>query len=134
MLENFRNSRYCSTYVDNNLRFANWKRNPVTGCKCRHETVVDACGCSPNDFLPDDWSKINATAKKQLYFGRKFEPVVSQSVLDEVDFWIDGEKGQNRHAGSKNGASLEHSSRTSYWQNIYHFLVFTNSRLGRTGE
>ena len=64
-----------------------------------------------SDLLPDDWHKINATAKKQLFFGRKFEPVVSQSVLDMVDVWIDG---GNRF--------IDHSSRTRYWQNMYHHI------------
>ena len=41
-----RNSKFCSTYVNNNLHLTNWKRN--IGCKCQHKNVVDWCGCSPN--------------------------------------------------------------------------------------
>ena len=40
------------------------------------------------DFTPEDWNKLKATGKKQLFFGRKFEPVICQSMLDEVDLWV----------------------------------------------
>ncbi|XP_045766664.1 LOW QUALITY PROTEIN: xylosyltransferase oxt [Maniola jurtina] len=51
-----RNSRFCNTYVDNNLHVTNWKRK--LGCKCQYKHVVDWCGCSPNDFRTEDWPRI----------------------------------------------------------------------------
>ncbi|GLH11058.1 Xylosyltransferase oxt [Gryllus bimaculatus] len=51
-----RNSKFCNTYVDNNLHVTNWKRR--LGCKCQYKHVVDWCGCSPNDFKPDDWPRL----------------------------------------------------------------------------
>lgn len=48
-----RNSHFCHTYIDNNLHVTNWKRK--LGCKCQYKHVVDWCGCSPNDFRPEDW-------------------------------------------------------------------------------
>lgn len=51
-----RNSKFCETYVDNNLHVTNWKRR--LGCKCQYQHVVDWCGCSPNVFKMDDWSRL----------------------------------------------------------------------------
>ena len=41
-----RNSRFCSTCVNNNLHLINWKRE--IGCSCKVKLPVDYCGCSPN--------------------------------------------------------------------------------------
>lgn len=107
-----RNSRFCSTYVNNNLRLTNWKRSQ--GCKCQHRAIVDWCGCSPNDFLPSDWSKVNSTRSRQVFFGRKFEPVVSQNIINMLDTWIYPETEMEVE---KNDPSWQ-----NYWQNIYHHL------------
>lgn len=101
-----RNSKYCNTYVDNNLHVTNWKRK--LGCKCQYKHVVDWCGCSPNDFRPDDWLRIQATESKQLYFARKFEPVINQAVVLQVEEWLFGPAPTNL-------VNLR-----SYWQSVYH--------------
>jgi protein xylosyltransferase len=41
-----RNSRFCSTKMNNNLHPTNWNR--TQGCKCEYKTM---CGCSPNVYL-----------------------------------------------------------------------------------
>ena len=41
-----RNSRFCSTVVNNNLHLINW--NKKIGCNCKVKHPVDYCGCSPN--------------------------------------------------------------------------------------
>lgn len=97
-----RNSKFCSSIVNNNLHLTNWNRKQ--GCKCQHKAVVDWCGCSPNDFKIKDWSKLNATAAKPLFFARKFEAIVSNSVINRLEAWIYG------HLERANG----------YWQNLYH--------------
>lgn len=74
-----RNSIFCDSYIDNNLHITNWKRK--LGCKCQYRHICDWCGCSPNDFKPEDWIRLQATETKQLFFGRKFEPVVNQLVI-----------------------------------------------------
>ncbi len=102
-----KNSEFCSTYVNNNLRMTNWKRH--LGCKCQHKAIVDWCGCSPNDFLPDDWHKLNSTRSKDIFFARKFEPVVNQAVLDMVDREL-----------LRDESSVQ--TEKSYWQNIFHHL------------
>lgn len=61
-----RNSKFCNTYVDNNLHVTNWKRR--LGCKCQYQHVVDWCGCSPNVFKPDDWARLQV---------RKFSCIVN---------------------------------------------------------
>lgn len=53
MLEN---SPACETLVDNNLRVTNWNRK--LGCKCQYKHIVDWCGCSPNDFKPQDFLRL----------------------------------------------------------------------------
>ena len=100
------NSKYCHSYVPNNLLAINWKRN--IGCKCQQRHIVDWCGCSPNDIKPQDWKNIATTFNKNLFFARKFEPVVSQEILNMIDDWIFGESHSEIH------------SRNSYWNNIYH--------------
>lgn len=46
----------CDSLVDNNLRVTNWNRK--LGCKCQYKHIVDWCGCSPNDFKPQDLIRI----------------------------------------------------------------------------
>lgn len=50
------NSHMCDSLVDNNLRVTNWNRK--LGCKCQYKHIVDWCGCSPNDFKPQDLIRI----------------------------------------------------------------------------
>jgi len=95
------------------LHLTNWRRD--RGCKCQHKKVVDWCGCSPNDLLPQDWNRINNTFKKEIFFGRKFEPSISLSILDMVDQWI-----QDGDAQEQQQQQQQPSRR--YWQNIYHHL------------
>lgn len=102
-----RNSKFCNTYIDNNLHVTNWKRK--LGCKCQYKHVVDWCGCSPNDFKPDDWLRIQATEDKQLYFARKFEPIINQGIILQVEEWLYGP------------SPLNVPNINSYWQSVYHF-------------
>ncbi|CRL07323.1 CLUMA_CG020302, isoform A [Clunio marinus] len=101
-----RNSVFCDTYIDNNLHITNWKRK--MGCKCQYKSIVDWCGCSPNDFKPDDWPRLQATELKQLFFGRKFEPSINQLIILQLEEWLFG--------------SYPHGfeNLNSYWQNTYH--------------
>ncbi|XP_048525855.1 xylosyltransferase oxt [Dendroctonus ponderosae] len=103
-----RNSKFCHTYVDNNLHVTNWKRK--LGCKCQYKHVVDWCGCSPNDFTLDDWAKVLNTQSRALYFARKFEPIVNQAVILQLELWL-----FNKDTPSKEVANLN-----SYWQNLFH--------------
>lgn len=103
-----RNSHFCGTYVDNNLHFTNWKRK--LGCKCQYRHVVDWCGCSPNDFKPEDWTRLEGTEAKQLFFGRKFEAIISQSLVQRLEDWM------------AVGEVAELENWKSYWQSIYHHL------------
>ncbi|KAK7082661.1 Xylosyltransferase 2 [Halocaridina rubra] len=101
-----RNSEFCQTFTDNNLHVTNWKRK--LGCKCQYKHIVDWCGCSPNDFTPSDWPKLEASASRNLFFARKFEAVINQAVISQVDAWL-----YNSYYSSTPG--LE-----SYWENRYH--------------
>ncbi|XP_069701482.1 xylosyltransferase oxt [Periplaneta americana] len=102
-----RNSHFCDTYVDNNLHVTNWKRR--LGCKCQYKHVVDWCGCSPNDFKPEDWPRLQGTENRQLFFARKFEPVINQAIIDQVEDWLYGPYPSNL-------ANVK-----SYWQSVYHY-------------
>lgn len=101
-----RNSEHCRTYIDNNLHLTNWKRKQ--GCKCQYKAIVDWCGCSPNDFLPEDWAKLEGTRQRQLFFARKFEPIIHQGIMNRVEAWVEGEE------------ALPSLARDSYWQNVFH--------------
>ncbi|XP_043284681.1 xylosyltransferase oxt [Venturia canescens] len=104
-----RNSRFCDTYVDNNLHVTNWKRK--LGCKCQYKAVVDWCGCSPNDFKLEDFARIRNTAERNLFFARKFEPSIDQRIIDKVEEWLYPERAN--HSKSSKGYD-------AYWQNLYH--------------
>ncbi|XP_040583031.1 xylosyltransferase oxt [Lepeophtheirus salmonis] len=106
-----RNSEFCSTYINNNLHLTNWKRK--LGCKCQHKAIVDWCGCSPNDITPLDWAKIKSSVGKNLYFVRKVEPIVSQSILDLIDSELLG---------------ISDIVDDRYWQNLYHYLDENDSK------
>ncbi|BFF99022.1 xylosyltransferase oxt [Drosophila madeirensis] len=101
-----RNTHHCHTYVDNNLHVTNWKRKQ--GCKCQYKHVVDWCGCSPNDFVPDDWPRLLATEQKSLFFARKFEPIINQAVLLQLEEWLYGPY------------TSEYLNLHGYWQSLYH--------------
>ncbi|KAF5304046.1 hypothetical protein FQA39_LY01831 [Lamprigera yunnana] len=109
-----KNSKFCNTYVDNNLHITNWKRR--LGCKCQYKHIVDWCGCSPNDFLPEDWLRIQNTEVRQIFFARKFEPIINQAVILQLEQWL-----YNSHF-NKNLVNIN-----SYWQSIYHHLDLTPS-------
>lgn len=57
------NSRMCDSLVDNNLRVTNWNRK--LGCKCQYKHIVDWCGCSPNDFKPQDLIRIQVSERRE---------------------------------------------------------------------
>lgn len=109
-----RNSKFCNTYIDNNLHVTNWKRK--LGCKCQYKHIVDWCGCSPNDFRPEDWSRIQNTLEKQLYFARKFEAIVNQEIILQLELWLNGKNLEKQDQFVQN--------LYGYWQNIYHFKDF----------
>lgn len=58
------NSHMCDSLVDNNLRVTNWNRK--LGCKCQYKHIVDWCGCSPNDFKPQDLIRIQVSERRGL--------------------------------------------------------------------
>ncbi|XP_032689353.1 xylosyltransferase oxt isoform X2 [Odontomachus brunneus] len=105
-----RNSRFCNTYIDNNLHVTNWKRK--LGCKCQYKAVVDWCGCSPNDFKLEDFDRIQNTADRNLFFARKFEPVIDQRIVDKVEEWLYPDKINKSRAIKAEGYDM-------YWQSLY---------------
>ncbi|KAI2804918.1 Xylosyltransferase 2 [Blomia tropicalis] len=78
-----RNSEFCSTIVNNNLRVTNWQRK--RGCKCQHKNVVDWCGCSPNTFRKKDASRLASTNSRPFFFARKFEHTIDSDIIDFVE-------------------------------------------------
>ena len=104
-----RNSRFCHTYVDNNLHVTNWKRK--LGCKCQYKAVVDWCGCSPNDFKLDDFTRLRGTSQRNIFFARKFEPIIDQRIIDRVEQWL--------YPGLAN-VSINSKGYDMYWQSLFH--------------
>ncbi|XP_077980057.1 xylosyltransferase 1-like [Glandiceps talaboti] len=98
------NCELCETMVDNNLRVTNWKRK--LGCQCQYKKIVDWCGCSPNDFKPEDLAKVKTT--RPAFFARKFEPVINQEAINQLDNWLYGDY------------LIGTPGFDSYWQNLYH--------------
>ncbi|GAB6027222.1 hypothetical protein CHUAL_001512 [Chamberlinius hualienensis] len=104
-----RNSEMCNTFMDNNLHITNWQRE--IGCRCQYKHVVDWCGCSPNAFKPKDWQRLKNSRGNPLYFARKFEPIINQVIIDQLENWLFGPRPENQ------------LGLTSYWQNEYHCNV-----------
>ncbi|XP_072224663.1 xylosyltransferase 2 [Leuresthes tenuis] len=82
------NSHMCDSLVDNNLRVTNWNRK--LGCKCQYKHIVDWCGCSPNDFKPQDLIRIQQLTRP-TFFARKFESTVNQEAIDILDTHLYGQ-------------------------------------------
>ncbi|XP_053673319.1 xylosyltransferase oxt [Anopheles nili] len=101
-----RNSRFCHTYTNNNLHMTNWKRQ--LGCKCQYRHIVDWCGCSPNNFRNEDWDRVQASQHKKLFFARKFEAMVNQAIVLQLEEWIFGPY------------PADYVNLHAYWQNVYH--------------
>ena len=100
------NSRFCDSYADNNLRVTLWRRSQ--GCLCQHRNVVDWCGCSPMVFRTTDWPHLESIMNKSIvFFGRKFEAAIDQSVINRLE-----ERLAN--------ASISHQGWDSYWESVYH--------------
>ena len=78
---------------------------------------MDWCGCSPNDFLPEDKEKLNKTARRDdIFFARKFEPIISQQSVDFLDGWISRGDPDDADLGS------DVPGWRSYWQSVHHHL------------
>uniref|UniRef100_A0A8C7EMN0 Xylosyltransferase 2 n=1 Tax=Neovison vison TaxID=452646 RepID=A0A8C7EMN0_NEOVI len=90
--------------VDNNLRVTNWNRR--LGCKCQYKHIVDWCGCSPNDFKPQDFLRLQQVSRP-TFFARKFESTVNQEVLEILDFHLYGSYPPGTPALK------------AYWENTY---------------
>ena len=89
-----KNSKFCSTYNNNNLRITNWKRH--IGCQCQHKAVVDWCGCSPNVFKMDDWDRITKSKSREVFFARKFDATIDMAVMNSIDQWVYGTSVPNQ--------------------------------------
>lgn len=76
------------------------------------QDVVDWCGCSPNDFKLEDFARIRNTAERNLFFARKFEPVVDQRIVDRVEQWL--------YPKRINASNLP-QGHDMYWQSLYHY-------------
>ena len=72
-------------------------------------------------FKNEDKEMLMASRNKQLFFARKFQPDIAQSMLDEADLLISADN-ENEKLEHHTPTNCEHSSRTRYLQNIYHHL------------
>ncbi|XP_068193445.1 xylosyltransferase 2 [Antennarius striatus] len=101
------NSHMCDTHVDNNLRVTNWNRK--LGCKCQYKHIVDWCGCSPNNFKPQELIRLQQLARP-TFFARKFESTVNQESIDIMDTHLYGHYAPGTVALK------------AYWENLYESL------------
>lgn len=105
------NSKYCSSYADNNLRMTLWRRSQ--GCLCQHRHVVDWCGCSPMVFRTADWTHLTSVMGKSIvFFARKFEASIDQSILNRLEENI-------------TKISPNYPGWNSYWESAFHIADVT---------
>ncbi len=108
------NSPFCRTSVNNNLQWGYWDYS--RGCAKQQKMVVDWFGCSPNDVRVEDLGWLT-NLSDDLFFVRKFEPIVSQFALDFVDHWLDGfDMREDPYSFPI------FPGRFSDWLNVYHHL------------
>ncbi|KAJ7992014.1 hypothetical protein DPEC_G00274190 [Dallia pectoralis] len=93
------NSVHCNSRVDNNLRITNWNRK--LGCKCQYKHIVDWCGCSPNDFKPQDLPRFQGTPGLQSYW---------ENVYDETDSVASLSDSQLTHYNAFTRMGLSHAA------------------------
>ncbi|EDO36835.1 predicted protein, partial [Nematostella vectensis] len=102
-----RNGPHCQNWLSSNLRLTNWKRK--LGCRCQYKHIVDWCGCSPNNFKPEDMARIKVNQSQSTnFFARKFEAIVNQEVINQLDEWLYGKYPQGTPGWDY------------YWENLYH--------------
>ncbi|KAG7505398.1 xylosyltransferase 2 [Solea senegalensis] len=106
------NSHMCDSLVDNNLRVTNWNRK--LGCKCQYKHIVDWCGCSPNDFKPQDLIRIQQLSRP-TFFARKFESTVNQEAIEILDTHLYGQYAPGTIAVK------------AYWESVFEQLDSINS-------
>ena len=112
------NSAFCTKLINNNLRITNWKRK--IGCKCQYKHIVDWCGCSPNVYREADWPKLKATLNKPLFFARKFDPLINQAIINQVE------------STYLNSSTTGLINLNKYWHNEYHFKYDKSSSIQST--
>lgn len=81
------NSPACESLVDNNLRVTNWNRK--LGCKCQYKHIVDWCGCSPNDFKPQDFLRLQVCSLGPRSLRPSFFPTSVLGQKGRVGFHLE---------------------------------------------
>ncbi|KAA3681206.1 protein xylosyltransferase [Paragonimus westermani] len=86
------NTRFCISVISSSLRFVHWDR--PRGCECKHDTIVDWCGCSPVAFRgPQDRTQLcevvggcssHPPTTKPVFFARKFDPTIDLGSINFV--------------------------------------------------
>lgn len=64
--------------------------------------------CIP--LFSEDWPRIESTRPRQLFFARKFEPIIHHEILNRIDDWL-GVQGPG-----------DPEARNHYWQNMFDYL------------
>lgn len=110
------NSRFCGTAVWQNLRHVNWVS--TTRKKCLRKNLVDWCISSPNDFRYGDEKKFLSTFNPR-YFGRKFEAIVDQRVIEALEARLVERLYQQFGKINSNFTTADRPGLHSYWENHY---------------
>ncbi|KAF5398943.1 hypothetical protein PHET_07738 [Paragonimus heterotremus] len=108
------NTRFCTSVISSSLRFVHWDR--PRGCECKHDTIVDWCGCSPVAFrglkgrtqlceVVGGCSSYPPTTTP-VFFARKFDPTID---LGSINFVAIGLLGAND----------DFATRSFYLENIF---------------
>ncbi|KAF8562930.1 hypothetical protein P879_06085 [Paragonimus westermani] len=108
------NTRFCTSVISSSLRFVHWDR--PRGCECKHDTIVDWCGCSPVAFRgPQDRTQLcevvggcssHPPTTKPVFFARKFDPTIDLGSMNFV-------------ATSLLGANDDFATTNFYLENIF---------------
>lgn len=114
-----RNSKFCPSYVNNDLHLVNWHSDRSCNCE-QTKSTADWCGCRPTALLPQDMDRINNTLKGDVFFARKLVPSISLSILNTIDNWIVDNDIQLQMTAGSDSYITPSPSRYMYWENIYH--------------
>ena len=108
-----KNSHFCTTHFDTNLRTISWQRKFGMGCHTNRPSVDwfgsknspdKSRGCSPVAYRKNRWNEIaESMSRHDRFLIRKFDSTIDMSVLNKIDMEIDGSEVPNK-----------------FWLNIWH--------------
>lgn len=83
-----RNSKFCTTHINSNIRLSNFDRAMKKGWHCQRP--ADFCGGSPIILNLKDLKRLDIGRKHDNFFARKFDSTVDMAIINDLDLKVFG--------------------------------------------